>query len=82
MEAVHRMRPSHEFWLAQPGGFSFPSGHTITATLGYVLVAWLLTQLWPAKRIPLFAGAGMLAAAVGLSRLYLGVHWPSDVLAS
>jgi membrane-associated phospholipid phosphatase len=81
MRAVRRMRPPQQFWLAQPDGFSFPSGHTTTATMGYILIAWLLAQLWPARRIPLFVGAAVVAAAVGLSRVYLGVHWPSDVLA-
>ena len=81
MRAVRRTRPPPQFWLAQPDGFSFPSGHTTTATLGYLLIAWLLAQLWPAKRIPLFVAAAGIAATVGLSRVYLGVHWPTDVLA-
>jgi undecaprenyl-diphosphatase len=80
MEVVRRPRPPQQFWLAQPDGFAFPSGHTTTATIAYLLIARLLAQLWPVKRTLLFVGAGVLAAAVGVSRVYLGVHWPSDAL--
>ncbi|MCA1671781.1 MAG: bifunctional DedA family/phosphatase PAP2 family protein [Actinobacteria bacterium] len=82
MDAVHRVRPPREFWLVQPYGFSFPSGHTMTATVGYALLAWLLCRFWLSKQVVLIVLAGGLAVTVGMSRVYLGVHWPSDVLAS
>lgn len=53
--------------------FSFPSGHTSTAFMLATVLAWRK----PEARIYFFS----LAALVGLSRLYLGVHYPSDVLA-
>jgi len=56
-----------------PDRFSFPSGHTSAATLACVL----LGSLHPALLVPL----GLWAAAVGASRVCLGVHYPSDVLA-
>jgi len=63
-------------------GNSFPSGHTLTA-FAFAAVIWMsLRQEAPAgfKRC-LQTGALLLAAAVGLSRIAMGVHWPQDVLA-
>ena len=77
---IGRARPPRDLWLMHAGGYSFPSGHTTTATLAYVVVAALLVLRWPKRRIVIFAAAGVCAIAVGLSRVYLGVHWPTDVL--
>jgi undecaprenyl-diphosphatase len=66
LPAVHgRIVPSDRF--------SFPSGHTAAA----FLIATLLGHLMPA----LFPAAGAWALAVGFSRIYLGVHYPTDILA-
>jgi undecaprenyl-diphosphatase len=78
--AVSRPRPPHDLWLMHAGGYAFPSGHTTTAALAYVLAAGLLVQRWPNRRAVLFSCAGLCSVAVGLSRVYLGVHWPTDVL--
>ena len=59
--------------------YSFPSGHAMgSATLAWVLVllAWHTRWRWP-----VLAGAGLFALLVGASRVYLGVHYPSDILA-
>ncbi len=73
-------RPPSRLWLTDASGYAFPSGHTASATIGYGLAAFLLARADPVRR-PLYAvTAALLAAAVGLSRVYLGVHWPSDVL--
>jgi len=75
---VARVRPSG--LLVVPGG-SFPSGH---ATMAAAFCAFLIWALWPVVgrwRWPMTAAFTLLALLVGLSRLYLEVHWLSDVLA-
>ena len=63
--------------------YSFPSGHTLDSVVLLAVAVWLL---WPmASRLAracLVATAGVLAAGVGGSRLYLGYHWLTDVIAS
>lgn len=79
-----RERPSVEGWLTQVDGFSFPSGHSMVSILFYGLLAYLLwvnvRQTWKAAwLVPVIAV--LLVVCIGLSRIYLGVHYPSDVLA-
>ena len=80
----HRTRPTFDVPLLTLNSYSFPSGHAAAATLFYgVLAAWLMctTRSWP-WRITITALASLLVALVGLSRIYLGVHYMSDVLAA
>jgi undecaprenyl-diphosphatase len=76
-------RPRPQLWprLVIQGGSSFPSGHAVAAAAFYPLLAWVVTR----HRPRLFPAALSLAAAlvllVSLGRLYLGLHWPTDVLA-
>lgn len=62
---------------------SFPSGHSMMAAVTYLTLAVMLARQEPAWPIRAFfvVVAALLAISVGLSRVYLGVHWPSDVLA-
>lgn len=66
-------------------GFSFPSGHATVATTLYGTLAYVVMRGWPARYDPLrvlvAVGTTLLIFAIGLSRVYLGVHYPSDVLA-
>ena len=63
-------------------GFSFPSGHSSGAVVAYGMLAYLgLRLLAPRWHLPALAAAGVLAVLVGLSRLVLGVHFASDVIA-
>ena len=74
---VERPRPATTIPQADPlmgaGGWSFPSGHAATAFAGAVA----LSYLWR-RGAPLFF---LLAAAIAFSRVYVGVHFPGDVLA-
>ncbi|MSU90150.1 phosphatase PAP2 family protein [Rhodobacteraceae bacterium 2CG4] len=62
---------------------SFPSGHSLMAAMTYLTLALMLTRAQPHRRIKVYILAVALVATVlvGVSRVYLGVHWPSDVLA-
>src|SRR5690242_17465123 len=76
-DLTHRSRPAvahpqvHPLYVVHSS--SFPAGHAATAFAGATLLTYFAPRLWP-----LFA---TLAVAVGFSRIYVGVHYPTDVLA-
>ena len=80
---VGRMRPSIFPPIVHESGFSFPSGHTISALTFYGMCAFLLARpLHGWARWLVVLGAAIIIGAVAYSRVYLGVHYPTDVLGS
>jgi undecaprenyl-diphosphatase len=80
--AVGRPRPPADLWLMHAGGKAFPSGHAVQSLSVFVALAMIAaTFVRPAHRLLWTAAAILLATGVGLSRIYLGVHWATDVLA-
>ena len=72
-----------ELWtrLIPETSFSFPSGHALGSIVLYGAIAYLLSRQVP-KKSRLFYGIAIgIVTAIGFSRLYLGVHWPTDILA-
>jgi membrane-associated phospholipid phosphatase len=78
-----RTRPDIVDHLVTVGGASFPSGHSANSAIVYLTLAGLLAQVarGSATRRFLLVAAVLLVTWIGASRVYLGVHWPSDVLA-
>jgi membrane-associated phospholipid phosphatase len=74
---IARQRPPAEAWLSEPEGFSLPSKHTTLAALAAGTCVYRLGARGAAAR----AAPVLAAAVVGTSRVYLGVHWPADVVA-
>lgn len=79
----HRARPVFDHPLVHLGSFSFPSGHAAGSTVlwGFLLVLWRAREREPAARLAGAAVAATVVALTCLSRVYLGAHFPSDVLA-
>ena len=80
---VERPRPDDIIHLVNAGGFSFPSGHSITSMFVFGMLIYLVRTNMQNRRA---ANAMTVVLAVpmiciGLSRIYLGVHYPTDVLA-
>ncbi len=61
--------------------YSFPSGHAMVSLVIYGMLSYLLATRFHRKRKSILSVTILLIAAIGLSRLYLGVHWPTDVIA-
>lgn len=78
-----RTRPDVVPHLASFTNASFPSGHAANSAIVYLSIAVLLATAAPTRpaRGYIIAAAALLTMVIGFSRLYLGVHWPSDVIA-
>lgn len=79
---VQRPRPEG-FRLVAESGYSFPSGHSMVAMAFFGLLIWMIWRYHKrdAMRVVWCAFFALVIVAVGLSRIYLGVHYASDVLA-
>lgn len=78
----HRTRPTWDVPLLTPRGWSFPSGHAMGSVVAYGMLTYLLVRdpKGSPPRIAIVAGAVTLVLLIGLSRMYLGVHYLSDVI--
>jgi undecaprenyl-diphosphatase len=76
--------PADSALIGLPATYAFPSGHALAAMLLYGVVAFLLIRAqrraW--AKVAIGIAAGLLIAGIGVSRVYLGVHWPTDVAAA
>ncbi|WP_432845692.1 phosphatase PAP2 family protein [Amycolatopsis sp. CA-161197] len=82
---IARPRPPETDWAVAASGQSFPSGHTSDAILAAGVLAWLAAQRLrdrPVLRAALWVIAGTYVVAIAWTRVYLGVHWPTDVIGS
>ncbi len=80
-QVFHRVRPNFHR-LIDISGYSFPSGHAMNAFTVYVIVSFLLWRHIPSKwgRSLLICLSSVMILAIGTSRIYLGVHYPSDII--
>jgi undecaprenyl-diphosphatase len=81
-DLTHRPRPPAAQAIGHWTGFAFPSGHATKAAAVYGMLAALLaaaSSSW-GRKVAYWTGALLVAGVVGLSRLYLGAHWLTDVL--
>lgn len=80
---IQRPRPDEEYRLIDQGGYSFPSGHSMCSMAFYGFLVYLAFRYIKNAKVRIFATAGLgaLVLLIGFSRIYLGVHYASDVVA-
>lgn len=75
-----RPRPTLFAEIALPTNYAFPSGHLMVSVATYGMIAAVVSRELPRARWSPFVIALLVVLAIGFSRVYLGVHWPTDVL--
>ncbi len=81
---IQRPRPVDATRFLYGMSFSFPSGHALGSLVGYGMLAYVIGSTWMVgarERVRLMIATAVLVLAIGISRLYLGVHYFSDVVA-
>jgi undecaprenyl-diphosphatase len=81
--SFNRERPTEVVLGQHVASLSFPSGHAMTSIIAYGAIAYLVGRLGPTRALRrlVWAVASVMVAAIGFSRMYLGVHYPSDIAA-
>lgn len=79
--AFNKSRPQLWDSLISEETYSYPSGHALGSMVLYGFIANLLAARYPQLAKVIYILATIIIGAIGLSRLYLGVHWPTDVIA-
>ena len=84
-DIVRRPRPEFAAKFLHYSSWSFPSGHSMGSMIGFAMLAYTVIRVWKIEsmvaRVGIWAGAIVLIVLVGYSRIYLGVHYLSDVAA-
>lgn len=78
---IQRTRP-FDYALVKQGGLSFPSGHSMVTMSMYLAIAYLLSRNVDnvIKKRNIYIIASTIIILMGISRMYLGVHWPTDII--
>lgn len=78
---INRTRPL-DFFLVEQGGLSYPSGHSMVSMSMYLTFAYLISKddYFKDKKKIIYTAALVNVLLMGISRMYLGVHWPTDII--